>query len=154
MTYCTHKLHLERFPIVVLKDSWYTDFRFRFYFWTPIELLYMIYRSNSVKVNFQLSNVRIYCFSQFHVMYITVNYFNDIILKIFYNKITCRHTFSQKPKPMRRSLNATLSSSWWTSTTSTKGSVEWLTNTCLAWLKREQDLMHMLIYLKYHPESH
>ena len=38
---------------------------------------------------------------------------------------------------MRRSWNATLSSSWSTSTTSTKGSAEWLTNICLAWLKRE-----------------
>lgn len=44
---------------------------------------------------------------------------------------------SQKPKPMRRSLNVMLSSFWSTSTTSTRGFAEWLTSICQAWLKRK-----------------
>lgn len=44
----------------------------------------------------------------------------------------------QKPKPTRRSSNATPSSCWSTLTTSTRGSAEWLTSTCLAWLKRKR----------------
>lgn len=46
--------------------------------------------------------------------------------------------FSPKPKPTRRSWSVTLSSSWSTSTTSTRGFAGWLTSICPAWLRRKR----------------